>query len=131
MPHQDSQQFLQEVGARLTQKGYAAIGTVQPLDAAFFKAGVLGQPYVIAFVDTAHVANTPTEIVQRVEGWVHQLIGHQGAACIMFIYHGAPAVTTVEEIQKIGNYFTCGAHDLHTGRHWLVPTLGWDRDIYG
>ena len=68
----------------------------------FSKSGFLGQPYVIAFVDTAHVSNTPTEILQNTEGWFRQLIGHQGAACIVFLYHGAPAITTVEEIQKIG-----------------------------
>jgi hypothetical protein len=40
-------------------------------------------------------------------------------------------VTRIEEIQKISGYVIAGAHDLHTGRHWLSNHLGWEQEIYG
>lgn len=131
MPHQDAQQFYRWLRTRLAQKAYAEIGPGQPLDLAFFKHGALSLPYVIAVMDTAYTSNTPTEIFQRVEQWLQQLHGNTGAACLLFVYHSTPAVTRIEEIQKIGGYVTAGAHDLHTGRHWLSNHLGWEQEIYG
>lgn len=131
MPPQNTQQFYGWLRARLAQKAYAEIGPAQPLSLAFFKHGALNLPYVIAVTDTAHVSNTPTEIFQQVGQWFQQLHGHTGAGCLLFVYHSAPAVTTIEEIQKIGGYMTAGAHDLHTGRHWLANHLGWEQEIYG
>jgi hypothetical protein len=127
----DTAQFFQSLRVRLAQKGYAEIGPVQPLNIAFFKHGALSLPYVIAVIDTAGVSNTPTEVFKRVEGWLQQLHGRTGAACLLFLYHGAPPITTVEEIQRIGGYVTAGAHDLHSGEHWLSDNLGWKQDIYG
>lgn len=131
MTHQDTLQFYAWLRARLAQKKYAEIGPVPPLDLAFFKHGALNLPYVIAVTDTAHISNTPTEISQRVENWLQQMHGRTGAGCLIFVYHGAPAVTTIEEIQKIGGYMTAGAHDLHTGKHWLSNHLNWEQEIYG
>src|SRR3979409_1326691 len=123
MPNQGTLQFYAWLRARLAQKEYAEIGAVPPLDLAFFKHGALNLPYVIAVTDTAHISNTPTEIFQRVEHWFQQLHGRTGAGCLLFVYHVAPPVTTIEEIQRIGGYVTAGAHDLHTGKHWLSNNL--------
>ena len=131
MALQDTEQFFQSLRQRLTQKNYAEIGPVQPLHLAFFKHGGLNLPYVIAVVDTAQVSNTPTEILHRVESWLHRMHGRTGAACLLFLFHGAPPITTIEEIQAIGGYVTAGAHDLHTGKHWLADHLGWRNEIYG
>jgi hypothetical protein len=131
MPPQDTSQFFQWLQARLTQKEYAPIGPVHPLDVAFFKHGALNAPYIVAAVDTAHVSNTPVEIFQQVEGWLQKFLGHTGAACLLFVYHGEPGVNTVKAIQGIGGYVTAGAHDLHTGEHWLANHLGWEGEIYG
>lgn len=131
MPQQSLDQFYTWLRRRLAHKAYAAIGPVQPLDQAFFKHGALNLPYVVAVIDTAYTSNTPTEIFKRVEQWFHQLHGNTGAGCLLFVYHSPPAVTRVEEIQKISGYVTAGAHDLQTGRHWLSNHLGWEQEIYG
>jgi hypothetical protein len=131
MPQQTLDQFYAWIRRRLAQKAYAEIGPVQPLDLAFFKHGALNLPYVIAVIDIAHISNTPTEIFKRVEQWFQQLHGQTGAGCLLFVYHITPAVTRVEEIQKISGYVIAGAHDLHTGRHWLSNHLGWEQEIYG
>jgi hypothetical protein len=131
MPHQNTQQFYGWLRKRVAQKGYAEIGPVSPLDLAFFKHGALSLPYVIAVTDTAHTLNTPTQIFQRVEQWLQQLHGYTGAGCLLFVYHSPPAVITIEEIQQIGGYVTAGAHDLHSGRHWLSNGSGWKQEIYG
>ncbi len=131
MAQQDTLQFTQWLRSRLSGKGYAEIGAVQPLDCAFSKHGALNLPYVVAVVDTAHVTNTPSEIFDRIENWLAQLHGTTGAACLIFLFHGAPTITTVEEIQKIGGYVTAGAHDLHTGKHWLANHTNWEQEIYG
>jgi hypothetical protein len=131
MPQQDTLHLYDSLRARLAQQGYAEIGPVPPLDLAFFKLGAPNLPYVIAVVDTAHISNTPIEIFHRAESWLQQMHGRTGAACLLFVYHGAPSITTLEEIQAIGGYVTAGFHDLHTGRHWLANHLGWEQDIYG
>jgi hypothetical protein len=129
--HQSVQRFYGWLRRRLAQKGYAEIGPVQPLDLAFSKQGALGLPYIIAAIDTARTSNIPTEIFKRVEPWFRKMHGNTGAGCLLFVYHTAPAVTTIEEIQAIGGYVTAGAHDLHSGRHWLANHLGWNDEIYG
>ncbi len=105
---------------------------VSPLDVAFFRQGALNLPYVIAALDTGHVTNTATEIFQRVEPWFHQLIGRTGAGVLLFIHRTTPSITTVEEIQKLGNsQMIAGVHDLHSGKHWLSNILNWEQEIYG
>ncbi|MGH8612607.1 MAG: hypothetical protein ACREYF_11390 [Gammaproteobacteria bacterium] len=107
---QDTLQFYDWLRTRLTQKiekKYAEIGPVAPLDLAFFKHGALNLPYVIAVADTSHISNTPAEIFQQVENWFQQLHGNTGAGCLLFVYQTAPAVTTIEEIQKIGGFVRC------------------------
>ena len=131
MPQQTLDQLYAWLRTRLAHKAYAEIGPVPPLDLAFFKHGALNLPSVIAVTNTAHTSNTPTEIFQRVEQWLQQLHGHTGAACPLFVYHSAPPITTIEEIEQIGGYVTAGAHDLHTGRHWLKNHLGWEDEVYG
>jgi hypothetical protein len=132
MPNQHISAFYTWLQRRVAQKGYAALGPVSPLDVAFSKQGALNLPYVIAAVDTGHVANTPTEIFQRVEPWFRQLSGRTGAGVLLFVYQTAPSITTVEEIQKLGNsQLTAGAHDLHSGKHWLSNILNWEQEIYG
>jgi hypothetical protein len=116
---QDTLQFFDWLRKRLTQrieKKYAEIGPVAPLDLAFFKHGALNLPYVIAVADASHISNTPSEIFQQVEGWFKKLLGTTGKGCLLFVYQTAPAVTTIEEIQKIDSFVTAGAHDLHTGQ---------------
>jgi len=128
--------FYKWLRARLAQKEYTELGPVQPLEIAFFKHGALGLPYIIGVVDTGSISNTPTEIFQRVEKWFQKMIGHTGAGVLIFIYHSTRPVTTIEEIQKIGSggagngQVIAGAHDLHTGRHWLSNHMGWEQEIY-
>lgn len=131
MPPQDTARFYEWLNTRLTNKGYVEIGHMAPVDRVFLKHGALNLPYVIAIIDTAHVSNTPSEIFERIENWLSQLHGATGAACIIFLYHGTPLVTTIEEIQGIGGYVTAGAHDLRTGKHWLSNHLNWEQEIYG
>ena len=131
MLHQDTSEFYQWLQAKLAKKGYNPVGTVQPLDVAFFKLGALSLPYVIAVVDASQTTNTPTEIFERVKDWFKQLHGRTGAGCLLFVDHGAPSITAIEEIQKIGGYITAGAHDLHSGKHWLSDHLNWRNEIYG
>lgn len=131
MPPQDTARYFEWLNARLTNKGYAGIGGMAPIDRAYFKLGALNLPYVIAIIDTAHVSNTPSEIFKRIENWLSQLHGATGAACILFLYHGTPPDAALKEIQGIGGYVTAGAHDLRTGEHWLSNHLNWEQEIYG
>src|SRR5687768_17472999 len=137
MNRQDISEFYNWLRGRLAQKNYTELRPVQPLNLAFSKQGALSLPYVIAVVDTSHVTNTPTEIFQRVEGWMLKTVGRTGAGVLLFVYQSPPPVTTVEEIQKIGaggagnGQVIAGAHDLHTGRHWLSNHLNWEQEIYG
>ena len=130
MQHPDTLQFYQTLRARLGKKGYAEIVPQRPLDLGFFKHGSLNLPYVIAALDTSQTSNTPTEIHRGVEAWFKQFHGRTGAGCLLFVYHGEPTISTIEEIQKIGGYITAGAHDLHSGRYWLANHLNWRREIY-
>jgi hypothetical protein len=132
MPNQDISAFYQWLQTRLSQKGYAPLPPASPLDVAFFKHGALNLPYVIAAVDTGHVSNTATEIFQRLEPWFRQLIGRTGAGVLLVIHPTTPPITTVEEIQKLGNsQLIAGVHDLHSGKHWLSNILNWEQEIYG
>jgi hypothetical protein len=131
MTNQDFSAFCQSLQSRLTRKAYSLLPPVAPLDIAFFKHGALNLPYVIAAVDTGHVTNTPTQIFQRVEPWFGQLTGRTGAGVILFVYRATPSITTVEEIQKLGNsQLIAGAHDLQSGKHWLSNLLNWEQEIY-
>jgi hypothetical protein len=131
MSQQDIAGFYQYLRARLGAKDYTELKPVQPIDIAFFKLGWGGSPYAIAVVDTRHVTNTPTEILRRVESWLLKTVGRSGGAVLLFVYPSPPPVTTVEEIQKISGQVIAGAHDLHTGRHWLINHLGWEDELYG
>lgn len=130
MDKQDISAFYQWLRARLAHKGYAELGPVRPLDLAFFKHATLNLPSVIAVIDTAHTTNTPTEIFQQVEDWFQKMVGI-GAGALLFIYHSPPPITAIEEIQKIGGQVVAGAHDLHTGKHWLSNYMNLEQVIYG
>jgi hypothetical protein len=129
MEKQNISAFYEWLGTRLAQKGYVPLGPVHPLDLAFFKAGAFG-PKVVSVTDTGHVSNTPTEIFQQVESWFQTMIGH-GAGALLFVYHSPPPVTTIEEIQNISGQVVAGAHDLHTGKHWLRKDMNFEQEIYG
>lgn len=128
MELQDTSQFYQWLRARLDQKGYAEIGAVQPIDLAFLKASAFGNR-VIGVIDTSQGTDSPTQMLQGTEKWFRQMHGTAGAGCLLFLYHGAP--NALAEIEKIGGYMTAGAHNLHSGEHWLANHLNWEQDIYG
>lgn len=130
MQHQDTTRFYEWLRVRLDPQGYAPMGPIQPLDFGFFKPSAFGNR-VIAAIDTSQTTNTPTQMFQQTEKWFEKLHGNTGAACLLFIYHGEPPPRALAEIQKIGGYVTAGAHDLHSGRHWLAMHHGFERDIYG
>ena len=130
MELQDTLQFYQWLRARLTQNGYVETGAVHPIDLAFLKASAFGNR-VIGVIDTSQRTNSPTQMLQQTEKWFQQMHGTAGAGCLLFVYHGEPPPSTLEEIQKIGGYMTAGAHDLHSGKHWLANHLNWEQDIYG
>jgi hypothetical protein len=128
MEFQDTSQFYQWLRARLTQKGYVEIGAVQPIDLAFLKASAFGN-HVIGVIDTSRGTDSPTQMLQGTEKWFQQMRGTAGAGCLLFLYHGPP--NALAEIEKIGGYMTAGAHNLHSGEHWLAMHHGFERDIYG
>lgn len=136
MSNQTITEFHNSLKARLEKKDYGELPPAEPLEIAFLKRDILGSPYVFAVVDTGTIANTPTEIFLRVEKWFQTLIGRSGAGVLLFVYHSPPAITTIEEIQKIGSggagngQVIAGAHDLKTGRHWLSNHMGWEQTIY-
>lgn len=95
---------------------------VHPIDLAFGNR-------VIGAIDTSQRTNSPTQMLQQAEKWFQQMHGTAGAGCLLFVYHGAPSA--LAEIEQIGGYMTAGAHDLHSGKHWLANHLNWEQDIYG
>jgi hypothetical protein len=129
MNHQDTQQFYQWLRARLENKGYAVMGPVQPLDIGFLKQSAFGNR-VMAAIDTSQTANTPAEMLQQTEKWFEKLHGNTGNACLLFVFHGAPPPEALAEIEKMGGYMTAGAHDLHSGKHVLANSHGWEQEIY-
>lgn len=131
MNHADTLKFYEWLRTRLDKKGYAPIGPLQPLDVGFMKQGAFSGTRVIAALDATQTSNTPTDILQQVEKWFQKLHGNNGYGCLIFAYHGAPSITTIEEIQNIGGYMIAGAHDLHSGKHWLEMHNGFEDDIYG
>jgi hypothetical protein len=131
MQHQDTTKFYEWLRARLDPQGYAQMGPVQPLDVAFLKQGPFIGTHIIAAIDTSQASNTPTEMFQQTEKWFLKLLGTNGAGCLLFVFHGEPPPSALVEIGKIGGYMTAGAHDLHSGKHWLANHLNWEQDIYG
>jgi len=126
----DAQEFYQSLRTRLEQKGYVETGAVHPIDLAFLKASAFGNR-VIGVIDTSQRTGSVADMFEKTQKWFQQMHGTAGAGCLLFVYHGEPSSDTVAEIQKIGGYMTAGAHDLHSGKHWLANHLNWEQDIYG
>jgi hypothetical protein len=113
---------------RLTGKGYKPIQTIQPLQLAFFKRGVLNAPYIIAVKDMSKTTDRPKEILSQVEEWFNQYVGGGGGnGLIMFVYNQTLAMD-LDEIKSISGIVYAGAHDLFTGKHWVSGY--WEQDLY-
>jgi hypothetical protein len=130
MELQDTSQFYQWLRARLEKKGYVEIGAVQPIDLAFLKASAFGNR-VLGVIDTSQGTDSPTQMLQGTEKWFEKLHGKVGTGCLLFLYHGEPPPRTLKEIHEMGGYMTVGAHDLHSGQHWLAMHHGFEQEIYG
>lgn len=130
MTPKDVSAIYERLANQLASKGYNEIHPVEPLQAAYFKLGALGLPYVVAVKDARYSTDSPTRTLQRVEGWFEKFIGRTGAGLLIFIYD-QPTAMTIEEIRDISGQVVCGAIDAFTGKEWVPDYLGWRAEITG